>query len=150
MNRIFFRSAAIWTALGLIGGLGYREVTRANDFVGTTQLAVVHTHALVLGTVFFLLLLVLARVNLIGDGRAARALAPVWNVGLALTVGGLTVKGFGQVIGADWATSPAIAGVSGLGHITLTVALVLLFVAIRAALAVESTSPRLAAAEVQA
>lgn len=58
-ESVLFRLAAGWTAVGLASGLVYRELTRSTGFSGFTQLAVVHTHTLVLGTVVGLLLLVL-------------------------------------------------------------------------------------------
>lgn len=43
MLRLIYRSAVAWTAVGLVGGLAYREVTKLLGFTGRTQLAVVHT-----------------------------------------------------------------------------------------------------------
>ena len=122
-----YRSAAAWTAIGLASGLFYRDFTKARDFVGTTQLSIVHTHALALGMTVMLVLLALAKAfELSGDRRFGWAVR-TWNVGLAITVGSLLTKGTMQVLGSASADSPAIAGISGLGHITLTVAAGLLF-----------------------
>ncbi|MDO5740000.1 MAG: DUF2871 family protein [Ornithinimicrobium sp.] len=131
MLTYLFRSAASWTAIGLAGGLGYREFTKLHDYTGFTQLALVHTHAIVWGTIFMLVLLSLAIVlpGLAGDARM-RWGVHLLNGGLALTVGMLGFKGSLQVLGADWADHPGLAGVSGLGHMTLTAALVLLLLAI--------------------
>ncbi|CAM3845436.1 DUF2871 domain-containing protein [Smaragdicoccus niigatensis] len=126
MEKVLFRSFGIWTVLGLLGGLGYRELTRAQDFTGQTQLAVVHTHALVLGSVFLLIVLVLERVFTLSADRGMRWFAWVWNGGLALTITGLTVKGTLQVLGSTAADSPAIAGVSGTGHMLLAAGFALL------------------------
>lgn len=57
MLTTLYRSAVVWTVIGLLGGLGYRELTRSHDFTDRTQLAVVHTHALTLGTLMMLILL---------------------------------------------------------------------------------------------
>jgi hypothetical protein len=59
MLIILYRSAAVWTAAGLAGGLFYREFTKAHDVEGGTQLALVHTHALALGTTVLLVLMAL-------------------------------------------------------------------------------------------
>jgi nitric oxide reductase large subunit len=131
-ETVIVRAAAVWTAVGLAGGLGYRELTRSETFTGWTQLSVVHTHALVLGTVMLLVVLGLQRGFGLSQDRRLRWFLWVWNVGLALTVAGLTVKGTLQVIGSSAAESPAIAGFSGLGHILLTVAFVLLFLVLGA------------------
>jgi hypothetical protein len=130
MITTLYRSAATWTAIGLASGLFYREFTKANDFTGWTQLSVVHTHALTLGTVVLLLFLALTAVLDLGADKRCRWGVGVWNVGLVLTTGMMTVKGMLQVLGNESANSPAIAGVSGLGHMTLTAAFILVFLAL--------------------
>lgn len=60
MIRLYY-SAALYTVLGLAAGLYYRELTRAQDFVGDTQLSVVHTHLLAFGMLFFLVILALEK-----------------------------------------------------------------------------------------
>lgn len=65
----------------------------------------------------------------------------VWQAGLVLTTGGMLVKGSLQVLGREVANSPAIAGVSGLGHMTLTAAFVLLFLALTRAVRTLDQSP---------
>lgn len=130
MLRYLFRSAVTWTVLGLLGGLAYREVSTASDFTGRTQLAVVHTHALTLGTLLLLLLLALAAA--LPGLRADKLLrwgTHLLNCGLVVTVGMLAYKGTLQVIGASYADHAAIAGVSGLGHMLLTGALALALLA---------------------
>lgn len=122
-----FRLAAAWTAIGLASGLGYREFTRSTGFTGFTQLAVVHTHTLVLGTVVGVALLALQRLYALGEDRRFAWFLWIWNIGLTITASGLAVKGTLQVLGSPVAYSPALAGVSGLGHILLTVGFVLLF-----------------------
>lgn len=126
-ETVLVRAAAAWTAAGLAGGLGYRELTKIEGFTGWTQLSVVHTHALVLGTVVLLLVLALQRTFRLSEDRRYGWFMWTWNAGLVLTVAGLTVKGTLQVIGSTAASSPALAGISGLGHIMLTVAFVLFF-----------------------
>ncbi|AKT50843.1 DUF2871 family protein [Arsenicicoccus sp. oral taxon 190] len=120
-----------YTTLGLASGLYYREFTKAHDFHGVTQLAFVHTHLLALGTLLGLILLLLERG--FGLSRTAQWM-PMWityNAGLVITATMLTVKGTLQVLGSSSATSPALAGIAGLGHILLTLALVFLLVALK-------------------
>jgi nitric oxide reductase large subunit len=124
---VLFRSAAAWAAVGLVGGLAYREATRAAEFTGVTQLSLVHTHALALGATMLLLTLALERIFTLSADRRLGWFLWVWNIGLALTVGGLALKGGLQVAEAAAATSPGLAGLSGTGHIVLTVGFVLLF-----------------------
>lgn len=147
MLTTLYRAAAVWTGLGLASGLFYREFTKHNHVAGGTQLAVVHTHTLVLGTVVMLLLLALVGVwRQLESSRAFRAGVWVWQVGLAVTAGTLLVKGCLQVLKSPSADSAAIAGISGLGHITLTVAFVLLFVGLGRVLRV-ATAPDTRSAE---
>lgn len=137
MLTYLFRSAAAWTAVGLVGGLVYREVTKLADYSGFTQLALVHTHALTLGTVLMLLLLALAAaLPGLNVDRRMRWGTHLLNAGLVLTVGMLGVKGTLQVRGAAWADHAALAGISGLGHMTLTAALLLLLLAVGRSVAV--------------
>ena len=152
MIRLLYRTAAAWTAIGLAGGLFYREFTRLHGVPGGTQLAVLHTHALVLGTVTSLVLVALVGSwPELGSSRAFRAGVWVWQAGLGLTSGGMLVKGCLQVLGSPSADSAALAGVSGLGHVTLSAAFVLLFVGLGRTLGVArpeasaARSPRAAA-----
>ena len=70
MIRLYY-SAALYTVLGLVAGLYYRELTKAQDFVGDTQLSVVHTHLLALGMLFFLVMLALEKAFTLSDSRGS-------------------------------------------------------------------------------
>lgn len=131
MLTTLYRSAFTWTVIGLVGGLGYRELTRSHEFAGRTQLAFVHTHALALGTTFLLVLLALAFALGLSDRRFQWGVR-TWNVGLAITTTMLAVKGTLQILDPAAADSKALAGISGLGHITLSVAFVLLLLSVGA------------------
>lgn len=133
MLTYLVRSAAAWTAIGLTGGLYYREFTKLNefDFSRPTQLGVVHTHALTWGTIFMLVLLALGvLMPALTRDTWMRWGVHALNVGLVLTVGMMVFKGSVQILDKPWADSPALAGVSGLGHMTLTASLIMLFLAI--------------------
>lgn len=133
MQKLLVRAAAIWTVIGLAGGLYYREMTKFHGLAGSgdlagTQLAVLHTHTLTLGTVMLLVLLALvANYRSLATDRRFRWGVWTWQVGLALTTAGMLVIGTMQVSSTPGFDSPALAGVSGLGHIVLTVAFVLIF-----------------------
>ena len=57
LRRIFMRrllySFLFYMVIGLLSGFYYRELTKAHDFVGDTQLSLVHTHTLILGMFMF-------------------------------------------------------------------------------------------------
>ncbi|MEV4050185.1 DUF2871 domain-containing protein [Amycolatopsis sp. NPDC049688] len=124
--RTILNTAHVYLVLGLVSGLGYRELTKITGFTGETQLAVVHTHILALGMLFFLIVLALDKLfDLTGHGLF-RWFFGIYNAGLAVTVGAMTLKGTLTVLGKP--AGEALALVAGLGHILLTVGLVLLFV----------------------
>jgi hypothetical protein len=125
-----FHAAWIYTLLGLLAGLFYREYTRSKDFEGTTQLAVTHTHLLALGMLLFLVVLALTAVLPIAQLRVFTLFFWFYNAGLVVTVTMMFVHGIIQVNGDD-RDLPAVAGIAGLGHILITVGLVHLFLALK-------------------
>jgi hypothetical protein len=125
-----FHAAWIYTALGLVAGLFYREYTKAKDFHGTTQLAVTHTHLLALGMLLFLVVLALTAVLPIGELKVFELFFWFYNAGLVVTVAMMVVHGIIQANGND-DEIPAIAGIAGIGHLLITIGLVQLFLALR-------------------
>jgi hypothetical protein len=124
-----YTAAAAYTAAGLLSGLYYRELTKLQEFTGTSQLGVVHTHLLVLGTFAFLLFLALEHTLKLSRSRWFGAFLWVYNAGVALTAAMLTLHGSLTVLGHE--TGPMLAGFAGLGHMLLTAGLVLLFATLR-------------------
>jgi hypothetical protein len=125
MRKIYV-TADIYMILGLLSGLYYREFTKLNDFTGDTQLSVVHTHILALGMLFFLVVLALEKLFTLTAGKLFTAFFWVYNAGLALTVGLMIVRGSMTVLGHE--PGAALDGISGLGHIVITVGLIFFFV----------------------
>lgn len=128
----YINTALLYAILAMAGGVFYREFTKLNGFTAKTTLAVVHTHYLLLGMVFFLLLLALEKNISFTSPKTGRVLA-VYHVGLNLTAVMLAVRGVVQVSGIALSTgmSAAISGVAGIGHILLGIGLVLLLLEIR-------------------
>jgi hypothetical protein len=124
--RTILTTAHVYMILGLISGLYYRELTKATGFTGETQLGVVHTHLLALGMLFFLVVLALDKLFALSGHPLFRWFFGIYNAGLAVTIATMTVKGTLTVLGHE--TGEPLALVAGLGHILLTVGLVLLFV----------------------
>ena len=124
----------------------YREFTRQRDFVGFTQLAVAHTHALALGTTVLLVVLALTKVFALQADRRLRLFLLFWNIGLGLTFVMMLVKGSLQVLGAAVADSPMIACISGLGHMILTGTFVLFFLILGRAVKAETIPERVGSA----
>lgn len=131
MKKLYY-SALLYTIIGLAGGLFYREVTRQNNFTGDTQLAIVHTHFLVLGMLFFLGVILFERAFTLSKSKLFNWFFWTYNVGLLWTGAFQTFNGTNTVLGNT--VSPALAGMSGMGHILLTVALILFFLCLRPSL----------------
>lgn len=131
----------LFAALGLASGLFYREWTKAFDFTGNSQLGLAHTHFLALG--FIVTFLAFLAEKALGFSAAAPRLSrwffATWVAGVALTGGMMILKGALEVAGAD-VSSAAYSGIAGLGHVLLTVGFVLLFLALRRAVAAPAAS----------
>ncbi|MET8159865.1 DUF2871 domain-containing protein [Sphaerisporangium sp. NPDC005289] len=125
MKKLYY-AAHTYMILGVVSGLYYRELTKMNDFTGDTQLGVVHTHLLALGMLFYLVVLALEKLFTLSASKLFNWSFWVYNAGLALTVLMMIIHGTQTVLGAK--TSAAISGIAGLGHIVLTVGLILFFV----------------------
>ncbi|WP_433197154.1 DUF2871 domain-containing protein [Nocardia sp. CA-107356] len=126
--KTILNTAHVYMILGVVSGLYYREITKFEDFTGQTQLGVVHTHLLALGMLFFLIVLVLEKLFTLTASPLFRWFFRIYNIGLAVTVGAMTVHGTLTVLGHS--SGAVIALVAGLGHILLTVGLVLLFITV--------------------
>lgn len=130
----YINTALLYAVLAMAGGVFYREFTKFNGFTGQTALSVVHTHYFVMGTVVFLLLLLLEKTFAFSNGKTGKILA-VYHVGLNLTAVMFLVRGVTQVLSTPLSSgmSAAISGVAGIGHILLGVGLVLLLLNIKRA-----------------
>jgi hypothetical protein len=128
VKKLYY-AALTYMVLGLAAGLYYREYTKAHDFIGDSQLSVMHTHLLTLGMLTFLVVLALDRLFALSGSRLFTLFFWFCNAGLLITVVMLLVHGTMTVQGRD--VSPAVPGIAGLGHILLTVGLIHLFLALR-------------------
>jgi hypothetical protein len=144
MRKIYV-AAHVYMILGLISGLYYRELTKAKHFTGDSQLGIVHTHILALGMLFFLIVLALEKLFTLTDGKLFTAFFWVYNAGLALTVGMMLLRGTMTVLGHQ--PGGALDGISGLGHITLTLGLIFFFINLGKRLPAKDIKPAEAVAE---
>ncbi|MBP2098216.1 DUF2871 domain-containing protein [Enterococcus rivorum] len=119
------RTSMSYMILGLIFGVYFREFTKINDFTGVTQLSVLHTHTLILGMFFFLIVLLLEKNFNITQHKNYKKFYMFYNMGLGITLLMMLIHGTMTVLGID--SSAAISGIAGLGHIILTVGLGFLF-----------------------
>lgn len=116
----------VYGVLGLIGGVFYREFTKLNGFTDFTILSVVHTHYLMLGMVFFLLLVVVEKSFHFVDNKVLKYLL-FYHIGLNLTVVMLTIRGVVQVLSLD--VSSAV--LFGIAHLILGVSMNLVLFSFR-------------------
>ena len=118
-------ASIVYGVLGLIGGVFYREFTKFNGFTDFTTLSVVHTHYLILGMVFFLLL-VLVEKNYSFINDKVRKYLLLYHIGLNLTVVMLVVRGVVQVLSLN-VSSVVLFGIA---HLILGISMVLVLFSI--------------------
>lgn len=135
MRRLLY-SFLFYMIIGLLSGFYYRELTKAHYFTGDTQLALVHTHTLILGMFMFLLLLPLEKVFKLSSYYLFNWFFIVYHLGVIVTIGMMTYKGTLQVIGAKYSPE-ALAGFAGIGHTGMLAGLLLLFFLLRQAIITE-------------
>jgi hypothetical protein len=129
LRRLFYASFA-YMIVGVLSGLFYREFTKLNDFPEGqfTQLGLAHTHLLTLGFIVLLIVLVLEKVFTLSRSRLFGWFFWLYNAGVILTSAMLVWHGSLTVLGQE--SSKMIAGIAGTGHMLLTAAMVLLFLAL--------------------
>lgn len=129
MIRRTFWASAIYSGLGLAGGLFYRELTRTHPDGDPGQLGLVHTHLLMLGMFTGLVVLALERLFGLSASRFSRAFEITWHLGVLITAGMMVAKGTLTTLGMAF-NDKLLAGISGTGHMLLTAAFILLFVSL--------------------
>ena len=128
----YMNMALLYAVLAMIGGVFYREFTKFNGFTGKTALGVVHTHYFLLGTVFFLLLLLLEK-SFSFTGTMTGRILVIYHIGLNLTSVMFVIRGVFQVLETSLSSgmNAAVSGIAGIGHILLGVSLILVLIQIK-------------------
>ena len=111
MKRLFNLSF-FYLRLGLALGVFFREFTKLNDFSGATTLNVAHTHTLVLGFIFFLVIVILEKVFTISNIKYFNIWLITYNIGLLSLISTLVARGILEILNKDFAGLPHIAGTS--------------------------------------
>lgn len=117
----------IYAIVGLLGGVFYREFSKMNGFTGKTVLANVHTHLLMLGMVVFLIVaLFCAHFKTLPETKGFKVFLIVYNVGVAMTVVMMAVRGVTEVLGLELTrgANGAISGIAGVSHIIVAAGIV--------------------------
>lgn len=133
----YIKYSAVFLALGVIGGVFYREFSKAYGVVNTyTPLGLVHPHFLVLGVAFMLIIgLVTEKLNKT-DSKLLTAAVRVYSAGVLGTGIMLFARGISDVLQKsaklDFEISKgangAMSGIAGMCHIVLGVGLVMIFI----------------------
>lgn len=105
-----FNLSFFYLILGLALGIFFREFTKFNAFTGITTLSAAHTHTLVLGFIFFLILIVLEKVFNISNIKYFIGWLITYNIGLLSLISTLVVRGILEVLNKDFIGLPHIAG----------------------------------------
>ncbi|WNI27203.1 DUF2871 domain-containing protein [Streptomyces sp. ITFR-16] len=127
--RKSYYAAHVYMIVGVISGLFYREFTKIKDFTGETQLGLMHTHLLALGMIVFLIVLGLDKVFGLSGSKLFTAFFWFYNIGIAISTAMMGVHGILTVLGRDEDhIAEVVPLTAGLGHILLTVGLILLFI----------------------
>lgn len=127
--RRLYQASLFYLIVGLVAGVIYREATRWLAFTGTTKLSLLHAHTLVLGMLFFLIILLLEKQFQLTKSRHFKRFFWTYNAGLVVTIGLMAFIGTQQLLGNPH-ISGMVAGISGLGHILLAVGFGFFFAAL--------------------
>lgn len=139
MMKKLLNTAFTYTVIALVAGVVYREYTKMIDFTGETNLSLLHTHLFTLGMLFFLLVLSLEVTLKVSQQKFFNGFFVTYNIGLILTTIMMAVRGFLQTQGGEIskAMDASVSGISGVGHILLSVGLVLFFISLKRAVAIK-------------
>ena len=133
MKKYYYISFT-YLLLGLIAGVFYRELTRVSNFTGETVLRGVHTHILVLGFVFFLVVLLLEKNLELSKLKSIKAWEITYQVAFVAVIATMVVRGVAEVKGFEVAGLSHMAGVS---HTLLGIALIWFMVLLGKAIKIE-------------
>lgn len=132
-KTLLINTAFTYALLAMAGGVFYREFTKFSGFSGATTLSFVHTHLFLLGMVFFLLAaLFQMNVNLM-EHKNFKKFYFIYNIGVAITVIMLIVRGITQVQALELSRGldAAISGISGIGHILVGIGMIIYFLTLK-------------------
>lgn len=129
----FYCLSMFYTIIALIGGVFYREFTKFHQFTDKTTLSIIHTHAFILGTFFFLILLLLEKQFTLTKSKKMKPFLIFYNSGLVLTIFMLLVRGILTVLQTPLsnALTASISGIAGIGHLLLGIGFIYFFLILK-------------------
>ncbi|WP_243523385.1 DUF2871 family protein [Bacillus pseudomycoides] len=111
MKKLYYASF-VYLIIGLLSGVFAREYAKSKGILGSTLLNLLHTHTLVLGFLFFLIALALAKSFSFHKVKGFNMWFIAHNIGLILTLSSLATRGLLQLNGADFKGLTYIIGIS--------------------------------------
>lgn len=136
MKKLYY-SSFTYLILALASGVIWREITKILDITEKTALNVVHTHLFALGFIMFLVFMVLNHCFHIEQCQRFNTFFILYHVGVGLTALLMFIRGIVSIqeIRGDLVLSSrldsSISGIAGIGHMILTVALVILMLMLK-------------------
>ncbi len=132
MEKRYINTALVYAIMAMVFGVFYREFTKFYQFTGKTNLSVMHTHYFLLGMFFFLILMLSEKSFAFSSKNTGKFLV-VYHLGLNITGIGFLMRGLTQVWQTELsrAIDASISGIAGIGHILISVAIILLLLQIR-------------------
>lgn len=131
----YLNISLFYAIAAMIGGVFYREFTKWNGYDGVTVLGKVHTHLFMMGMMVFLMTALFAEHYELQKQKTFRIFMPVYNIGLAVTVVMMVVRGIAQVLNISLSSvaNASISGIAGIGHMLTGVGIILFFVSLKKA-----------------
>lgn len=136
MKKLYY-STFTYLILALASGLLWREITKILDVSEKTSLSVVHTHLFSVGFMMFLIFMILEKTFDISQSKRFKSFFILYHIGVGLSTLMMLVRGMVsiQVIRGEMTLTKAIdssiAGFAGMGHMILTVALIMLMLILK-------------------
>ena len=124
----YLNISTFYLVIGLVLGIFYRELTKINEFSGQTVLSTAHTHALVLGFIFFLIVMILEKSFEISSVKGMNLWVIFYNISFISMLATIIARGVMQVLGVDFI---GLSHIAGLTHAMLGVSLIWFVVIIR-------------------
>lgn len=112
MKKYYYASFT-YLILGMLAGVFYRELTRISGYQQETVLRGVHTHILVLGFIFFLVVLLLDKAFGFRESKSEKAWFIGYNLSFICFIITMVIRGTAQVKGFD---VPGLSHMAGLTH----------------------------------
>lgn len=119
--RKYLNLASFYLALGLVGGVFFREFTKLNGFEGQTTLKALHPHALILGFFMFLGVILFEKSFNISKVKHFSKWLIAYNVTLVYVWITMLIRGIAQVRGFEVA---GLNHIAGLAHALFGIAMI--------------------------